>query len=59
IVVDRTPGDARYIADPYAAARAAAAAAQPGDLILTIGAGDVTRLGPVILEALAERSASA
>lgn len=29
--------------------------AEPGDLILTLGAGDVTRLGPEILRALAER----
>lgn len=29
--------------------------AQPGDMILTLGAGDVTRLGPEILLALAER----
>ena len=33
-------------------ARALADAARPGDVLLTIGAGDVTRLGPVILERL-------
>ncbi|MFN3603033.1 MAG: glutamate ligase domain-containing protein, partial [Dietzia sp.] len=27
--------------------------ARPGDLVLTLGAGDVTRLGPVVLEQLA------
>jgi UDP-N-acetylmuramate--alanine ligase len=26
--------------------------AKPGDLVLTMGAGDVTNLGPVILEEL-------
>jgi UDP-N-acetylmuramate--alanine ligase len=31
-------------------------AARPGDLVLTIGAGDVTRLGPRILAALEARS---
>ncbi|NDR52763.1 UDP-N-acetylmuramate--L-alanine ligase [Actinomyces sp. 565] len=55
-VVDRIPGDGRYIADAEAAADAAAGLARPGDLILTIGAGDVTRLGPVILRNLAERA---
>ena len=29
--------------------------AEPGDLILTMGAGDVTLLGPAILEALSDR----
>lgn len=29
--------------------------AEPGDMILTLGAGDVTRLGPEILSALGER----
>ena len=32
---------------------AAAATAKPGDLVLTMGAGDVTALGPPILDALA------
>nr|WP_269843807.1 UDP-N-acetylmuramate--L-alanine ligase [Actinomyces qiguomingii] len=52
-VVDHISGTARYLADPAVAARAAAEFARPGDLILTIGAGDVTRLGPVILDLLA------
>ena len=30
-----------------------AAFAEPGDLVLTVGAGDVDRAGPLILEALA------
>jgi UDP-N-acetylmuramate--alanine ligase len=30
--------------------------ARPGDLVLTMGAGDVTELGPRILAELAERS---
>jgi len=32
------------------AAAAAAALAQPGDMILTLGAGNVSQLGPIILE---------
>jgi UDP-N-acetylmuramate--alanine ligase len=43
--------DARYV-DDFAAARAAVAAARPGDLVLTMGAGDVTRLAPELVEAL-------
>jgi UDP-N-acetylmuramate--alanine ligase len=30
--------------------------ARPGDLVLTLGAGDVTTIGPRVLEALGERS---
>jgi UDP-N-acetylmuramate--alanine ligase len=29
--------------------------AKPGDVVLTMGAGDVTKLGPVILAALRAR----
>ncbi len=32
------------------AAAAASALAQPGDMILTLGAGNVSQLGPIILE---------
>ena len=52
-VADRVEGArARYVADHDRAARLLAEAARPGDVALTIGAGDVTRLGPVILERL-------
>ena len=39
--------------DPSAAVRWLAERAAPGDVVLTIGAGDVTRLGPQLLELLA------
>jgi UDP-N-acetylmuramate--alanine ligase len=45
---------ARYVADRLGAAHAAADLARPGDLVLTVGAGDVTELGPVILARLEE-----
>jgi UDP-N-acetylmuramate--alanine ligase len=53
LVADAVPGGARYV--PLAAdiPRAVAAIAQPGDLVLTMGAGDVTRLGPLILAEIA------
>jgi UDP-N-acetylmuramate--alanine ligase len=34
------------------------AAARPGDLVLTLGAGDVTLLGPLVLEAITARAAA-
>ncbi|WP_153022696.1 UDP-N-acetylmuramate--L-alanine ligase [Luteimicrobium xylanilyticum] len=43
------------VEDRVAAAHAAAALARPGDLVLTVGAGDVTELGPVVLDALRGR----
>jgi len=54
LIVDRvpTPGKARFVPDRIDAARAVAAAARPGDLVLTVGAGDVTALGAVVLDAL-------
>jgi UDP-N-acetylmuramate--alanine ligase len=41
------------------AVAAVAAAAAPGDMILTLGAGSVSQLGPMILAALQAREASA
>jgi UDP-N-acetylmuramate--alanine ligase len=42
-------GRVTYEADGNAVAGRVAAIAAPGDVIITMGAGDVTRLGPVIL----------
>lgn len=57
-IVDRVPtaGRARYVPDRLDAARAVAAAARPGDLLLTVGAGDVTELASVVLADLAARA---
>jgi UDP-N-acetylmuramate--alanine ligase len=46
---------ARYVASFADAVASAVAAAQPGDMILTLGAGSVSQLGPVILEKLQSR----
>jgi UDP-N-acetylmuramate--alanine ligase len=56
LVADAVPGDrARFVTDRAEVPAAVAGTAKPGDLVLTMGAGDVTALGPVILAALAER----
>jgi UDP-N-acetylmuramate--alanine ligase len=46
----------RYLPDFSAVAREVAAAAGPGDVIVTMGAGDVTLLGPEIVTALRVRA---
>jgi UDP-N-acetylmuramate--alanine ligase len=50
------PGRVAFEPDRDAAARRLAERAAQGDVVLTLGAGDVTRLGPRVLELLAERS---
>ncbi len=57
LVASRVPGGrARYLPDPADVAGAAAAIGKPGDLVLTMGAGDVTALGPLIVAALRARA---
>lgn len=46
----------RYLSDFSAVAEEVAAAARPGDVIVTMGAGDVTMLGPEIVTALRARA---
>ncbi len=48
--------DARHVGSFTDAVNGAAAAAQDGDMILTLGAGSISQLGPMILEKLKERS---
>ncbi|WP_255632911.1 Mur ligase family protein [Actinotalea sp. Marseille-Q4924] len=43
---------ASFVADREEAARILGALARPGDLVLTVGAGDVTELAPVVLAAV-------
>ncbi len=49
------PAQVRFEPDRAAVAATLAARARPGDLIITMGAGDVTQLGPDILALLATR----
>ena len=50
--------NAQYVSSFGGAASAAAAVAEDGDMILTLGAGSVSQLGPIILEKLQEREAA-
>ncbi len=57
LIVDQmVPGRGRAVPDRMQAALAVADAAGAGDLVLTVGAGDVTELGAVILDRLASRA---
>jgi len=56
IVAAAVPGGkARFVPEAAAVPDAIAGLAKPGDLVLTMGAGDVTALGPLIVAALRER----
>jgi UDP-N-acetylmuramate--alanine ligase len=55
-VAEHVSVPARYLPDFSAAAEQVAAAAGPGDIIVTMGAGDVTLLGPEIVTALRNRA---
>jgi UDP-N-acetylmuramate--alanine ligase len=48
--------NAKYVSSFQDAVSSAAAVAQDGDMILTLGAGSVSQLGPMILEKLKERT---
>src|SRR5271165_3130719 len=57
LVADAVPGGAaRYVESLDDVPRIVASIAAPGDLVLTMGAGDVTRLGPLVLDELAAAS---
>jgi UDP-N-acetylmuramate--alanine ligase len=55
---EKSSCDARYSASFSDAVSSVEALAQQGDMILTLGAGSVSQLGPVILERLAGRTKS-
>ncbi|PZR55562.1 UDP-N-acetylmuramate--L-alanine ligase [Xylanimonas oleitrophica] len=54
--VTGTGGGVRAVEDRVQAAHVVAGLARAGDLVLTVGAGDVTELGPVVLADLATRA---
>jgi UDP-N-acetylmuramate--alanine ligase len=54
LVADAVPGGAaRYIPDFGEVPKVVAALARPGDLVLTMGAGDITKMGPLVLDEIA------
>jgi UDP-N-acetylmuramate--alanine ligase len=54
LVADAVPGGAaRYVPDFGDVPRAVAELARPGDLVLTMGAGDITKMGPLVLDEIA------
>lgn len=55
LITDLMGPDAQFVADKYEAAHLVAAQAQAGDLVMTMGAGNVTELGPIILQDLMVR----
>jgi len=57
LVADAVPGGrARFVPDRAQIPAVIAGIARPGDVVLTMGAGDVTLLGPQLVEALRRRS---
>ncbi|MFL6442561.1 MAG: UDP-N-acetylmuramate--L-alanine ligase, partial [Candidatus Sulfotelmatobacter sp.] len=56
---EKTVKVGRYASSAAEAIEAAAAVAEEGDMILTLGAGSVLQLGPMILERLRQRNTSA
>jgi UDP-N-acetylmuramate--alanine ligase len=60
LVADAVPGGtALYVAAASDAPKVVASLAAPGDVVLTMGAGDVTRLGPVILAEIGAEAGTA
>jgi UDP-N-acetylmuramate--alanine ligase len=53
LIADAVPGGAHYVPEFADVPKAVAALAGPGDLVLTMGAGDITRMGPLVLAELA------
>jgi UDP-N-acetylmuramate--alanine ligase len=56
MVADAVPGGGVFWPDPAGLPAAVADLAKPGDVVLTMGAGDVTGLGPLIVGALRRRA---
>jgi UDP-N-acetylmuramate--alanine ligase len=59
LVADAVPGGAaRYVPGFADVPAVVAALAQPGDLVLTMGAGDITKMGPLVLDEIAASGAA-
>jgi UDP-N-acetylmuramate--alanine ligase len=56
LVADAVPGgQALFLPDRTQVAPTIVRIAEPGDVVLTMGAGDVTALGPLLIEAIGRR----
>ncbi len=55
LVADAVPVPTRFVPELADVAGALADLAEPGDLVLTLGAGDITSVGPEVLRLLEER----
>jgi UDP-N-acetylmuramate--alanine ligase len=53
-IAEQVTAPVRYVPDQGAVAAAVAEFAEPGDVVITMGAGDVTMQGPAVLTALDE-----
>jgi UDP-N-acetylmuramate--alanine ligase len=59
LVADAVPGGAaRYVPDFADVPAVVASLAEPGDLVLTMGAGDITKMGPLVLDEIAAGAAT-
>ena len=59
LVADAVPGGAaRYVANFADVPAVVASLVAPGDLVLTMGAGDITRMGPLVLDEIAASHAA-
>ena len=59
LVADAVPGGAaRYVPGFADVPAVVAAIAKPGDLVLTMGAGDITKMGPLVLDEIAASGAT-
>ncbi|MGW8529514.1 MULTISPECIES: UDP-N-acetylmuramate--L-alanine ligase [Nocardiopsidaceae] len=55
LITSRVPHDrVRYVPGREEVVRTVAGLVRPGDIVLTMGAGDVTELGPLIVDTIAE-----
>jgi len=57
-IADKSGKPVRYVSSLPEAVNSATAGAQEGDMILTLGAGSVSQLGPQLLDKLKEREAA-
>lgn len=57
LVTDAAAESVQYAVSVQEAVQAVAELAEPGDIVMTVGAGDVTTYGPLVLAALAQEQA--